>query len=100
MVKEENVIYRKGLSKEELLKAREKTEKEHVKSHANKSAFAGFMLFTVISKLMGASGQFAIILGAVGSALGGFLGHLEASARSKKLKAQNDRDREYKELNS
>jgi hypothetical protein len=62
MVREEDVIYHRDLSGEELLKEKKKTEETHVKSHVNKGAFAGFMLFMAISKLMGAPTLVAAIL--------------------------------------
>ena len=89
MMREKDVIYRKGMSEEELQNARGKTEKERVKSHANEGAFAGFMLFSVISKLLGASILYAAILGGIGSAFGFLIGHLEASYREKKLEDKN-----------
>ena len=43
MGREEDIVYRKGMTKDELLKAKEETAKEHVKSHAGKGAFAGHL---------------------------------------------------------
>jgi hypothetical protein len=87
------MIYRKGRTEEELLKVKDADGKERVKSHAGKGAFAGFMLFTVISELAGVSGLTAIILGTVGAAFGGFAGHLEATTREKRSAADSTGDR-------
>jgi hypothetical protein len=87
MAREEDVIYRKGMTKEELLKVKKEAGKERVKSHAGKGAFAGFMLFTIVGELAGTSGLITIVLGAIGAAFGGFVGHLEAAARERRLGA-------------
>jgi len=88
MTREDDVIYRKGMSEAELLKARENTMEQHVKSHAGKGGFAGFMLFTIVSELIGASTLVVVISGALGAGFGAFLGHMEASAREKRLKGE------------
>jgi len=98
MAKKEDVIYRKGTSEAELVKARDNTTKEHVKSHADKGALAGFMLFTIVGRyyLHVDSWQVAGIVGALGAAFGAFVGHMEASAREKRLRAngpQSEQDR-------
>ncbi|MGD0551321.1 MAG: hypothetical protein ABSB25_01580 [Sedimentisphaerales bacterium] len=86
MDQENNVIYRKGMSEGELQKAKERTEEAHVKSHADKGAFAGLILFVAISKLVGASILVSAILCGFGAGFGGFICHLEALAREKRLK--------------
>jgi len=87
MGREEEVIYRKGMAKEEFLKVKEGMSKERVKSHAGKGAFACFMLFTIIAELAGRSGLIAIVLGTIGAAFGGLVGHLEAAARERRSAA-------------
>jgi dolichol kinase len=89
MDQENNVIYRKGVSEGELQKAKERTEEAHVKSHADKGAIAGAILFYALSKLIGASTLVSILLIGFGAGLGSLIGYLEALFREKRLKEKN-----------
>ncbi len=98
MAKGEDVIYRKGMSEAELGKSRDNTMKEHVKSHAGKGAFAGFMLFTIVGRYFSEVDSWLVagIVGGVGAAFGAIVGHIEASAREKRLRAsqaQSEREK-------
>jgi hypothetical protein len=87
MAKEEDVVYRKSMSEAERTKTRAYTQEMHIRSHAAEGAFAGFMLFTVISRLSGATALLVALLGAIGAGFGALVGRMEASARERRLKA-------------
>lgn len=88
MEKQEEVMYRKGLSPEELKKAKEKTKEEHIKAYINEGVFAGFFLFVVVSELIGLHLNifWTGILGGCGAAFGATVAYLEKLLREKRGK--------------
>jgi hypothetical protein len=91
VTRDDDVIYRKGMTSTELSKAKENTTREHVRSHANEGAFAGFMLLIIIGRYAFHlySWQSAAVVGGFGAAFGFLVGHGEASVREKRMRTRS-----------
>lgn len=84
MAMKEDVVYRKDLSEDELFEAKERTKQTNVKSHADKGAYAGFLLGVVISGIVDTSFFGGVMLVSILTGIGASIGHLEAVYREKK----------------
>jgi hypothetical protein len=91
MVREEDVIYRKGMSEKELQEAKKKTKEEHIKAYTGEAAFAGMLIFIAVSKLIiGVKGWRVGLWAGIGAGLGSILAQLEKVAREKYKKPKHE----------